>query len=142
VTYNINRVIGVEGQIGAMIATTSDLQFGTLSRHTKAPNFLNYNVNAIVSPARFGPSVVYGAVGIGGLTMFERAGLGVNNDTTFLAGNVGGGVKWYAPNSRWGLRGDYRFLMVKSNNSAPAFFGQGNRYAHSLYAGLIINTSR
>jgi hypothetical protein len=37
---------------------------------------------------------VYGAVGIGGLTMFERAGLGVNNDATFLSGNVGGGVKW------------------------------------------------
>jgi len=94
VTYNINRVIGVEGQLGAMIATTSDLQFGTLPRHTKAPNFLNYNVNAIVSAARLGPSVIYGAGGIGGLTMFERAGLGVNNDATFLSGNVGGGVKW------------------------------------------------
>jgi hypothetical protein len=70
------------------------------------------------------------------------AALGVNSDATFLTGNVGGGVKCYAPNSRWGLRGDYRFLMVKSNDSAPAFFGQSNRYAHSFYAGLIINTSR
>jgi opacity protein-like surface antigen len=103
---------------------------------------LNCNVNAIVSAARLGPSVVYGAVGIGGLTVRARCALGVNSDATFLTGNVGGGVKWYAPNSRWGLRGDYRFLMVKSNDSAPAFFGQSNRYAHSFYAGLIINTSR
>jgi hypothetical protein len=38
--------------------------------------------------------------------MFERGGLGVTGDTTFLVGNIGGGVKWYAANSRWGLRGD------------------------------------
>jgi hypothetical protein len=33
--------------------------------------------------------------------MFEGAGL-VNSDTNFSVGNVGGGIKWYAPNSRWG----------------------------------------
>ena len=74
--------------------------------------------------------------------MFERADAGVHSDTNFFVGNVGGGIKWYAPNSRWGLRGDYRFLMVKANDAAPAFFGQSNRFAHSVYAGLIINTSR
>jgi opacity protein-like surface antigen len=139
VTYNINRVIGVEGEFGAMIATTSGLQFGDLNHHTKAPNFLNYNVNAIVTAATFGPARVYGAGGIGGLTMFERAGLGVTGDTTFFVGNVGGGVKWYAPNSRWGLRGDYRFLVNRSNDTAPSFFGTDSRYAHRLYAGVIIN---
>jgi hypothetical protein len=142
VVYNINSIIGVEGQLGAMIATTSGLQFGTLPSRTKAPNFLNYNVDAIVTPVRFGASAIYGAAGIGGLTMFERAGLGVNSDTTFLVGNVGGGIKWYAPNSRWGLRGDYRFLMVGSNAEAPAFFGQNKRFAHSVYAGLILNMAR
>jgi len=74
--------------------------------------------------------------------MFERADAGVHSDTNFSVGNVGGGIKWYAPNSRWGLRDDYRFLMVKANDAAPAFFGQSNRFAHSAYAGLIINTSR
>src|SRR6266542_2294954 len=78
-TYNINRVVGVEGEIAALISTVSDLQFGDLNSHTKAPNFLNYNVNAIVTAARFGPSAVYAAGGVGGLTMFERAGLGVTN---------------------------------------------------------------
>ena len=142
VIYNINSVIGVEGEFGAMIATTSDLQFGDLNHHTKAPNFLNYNVNAIVTAATFGPARVYGAGGIGGLTMFERAGLGVTGDTTFLAGNVGGGVKWYAPNSRWGLRGDYRFMATRSNNDAPSFFGRDSRYGHRLYAGVIINAAQ
>jgi hypothetical protein len=138
-TYNINRFVGVEGELAALISTSSDLQFGDLNNHTKAPNFLNYNVNGIVTAARFGPAALYAAGGIGGLTMFERVGLGVADDHTFLVGNVGGGVKWYAPNSRWGLRGDYRFLMTKSSDSSPAFFGQDTRYAHKLYAGLILN---
>src|SRR6267378_6814588 len=72
VTYNINSVIGVEGEFGAMIATTSNLQFGDLNHHTKAPNFMNYNVNAIVTAASLGSARVYGAGGVGGLTMFER----------------------------------------------------------------------
>lgn len=142
VTYNINRIIGVEGDVAAMISTTSGMQFGDLNGHTKAPNFLNYNASAIVTAARLGPSVIYGAGGIGGLTMFERADVGVTSDKTFLIGNAGGGVKWYAPNSRWGLRGDYRFMFTRSNNDAPAFFGQDSRYIHRVYGGLIINTSR
>jgi hypothetical protein len=141
-TYNINRIVGIEGDLAAMIATSSDLQFGDLNSHTKAPNFLNYNVDAIVTAATFGPAAIYAAGGIGGLTMFERVGVGVLDDHTFLTGNVGGGVKWYAPNSRWGVRGDYRFLVAKSSDSAPAFFGQDNRFAHRLYAGVIINTTR
>ena len=138
-TYNINRFVGVEGEIGALLSTSSSLQFGDLNNHTKAPNFLNYNVNAIITAARFGPAAVYGAGGIGGLTMFERVGIGVPDDHTFLVSNVGGGLKWFAPNSRWGLRGDYRFLVTKSSDGAPAFFGQNSRYAHRLYGGLILN---
>ena len=138
-TYNINRIVGVEGEIAALLSTVSDLQFGDLNSNIKAPNFLNYNVNGIVTAARLGPTALYGAGGIGGLTMFERAGLGVANDKTFFVGNVGGGIKWYAPNSRWGLRGDYRFLMTKSTDGAPAFFGQTTRYAHKIYGGLILN---
>jgi hypothetical protein len=142
VTYNINRVIGVEGEFGAMISTTSDLQFGDLNHRTKAPNFMSYNVNAIVTAASVGAARVYAAGGIGGLTMFERAGLGVTGDTTFLAGNVGGGVKWYAGNSRWGLRGDYRLVVNRSSDTAPSFFGTESRYGHRLYAGVIVNAAR
>ena len=123
----------------AMISTTSDLQFGDLNSHVKAPNFLNYNVDGIFTVGRFGPSAVYAAGGVGGLTMFERPGVGVTDDKNFFAGNVGGGVKWYAPNSRWGLRGDYRFLMTKSSEGSPSIFGLETRYAHRVYGGLILN---
>ena len=49
-------------------------------------------------------------------------------------------MKWYAPNNRWGLRGDYRFVATQSKDDAPAFFGRDTRYVHRVYAAVIINT--
>ena len=142
VTFNINRVIGVEGEIGSMIATTSDLQFGDLRSNIKAPNMLSYTANVVVSPWTGHSVVPYATGGIGGLTMFERPALGITSDETFLSGNVGGGVKWYAPNNRWGLRGEYRFGATKSKDDAPEFFGRETRYVHRVYAAVVINTVR
>lgn len=142
VTFNLNRFVGIEGELGAMLATTSDLQFGDLGSDTKAPNMLNYTANVVFSPWTGHAVVPYAAGGVGGLTMFERPALGVTSDETFLSGNVGGGVKWFAPNKRWGLRGDYRFAMTKSKDDAPEFFGRDDRYAHRVYGGVIINTVR
>src|SRR5215470_9518902 len=116
VTFNINRYVGVEGELGSMIATTSDLQFGDLNHHIKSPNLLSYTADVVVSPWTGHAVVPYATGGVGGLTMFERPELGVTNDVTFLTGNVGGGVKWYAPNNRWGLRGDYRFVAADGKN--------------------------
>jgi hypothetical protein len=140
--FNLNRYIGIEGEVGAMIATTSNLQFGDLRSDVKAPNMLNYTANVVV-PLWSGHSVVpYATGGGGGLTMFERPGVGVVNDETFFTGNVGGGMKWYAPNKRWGLRGDYRFAMTRSKDDAPAFYGRDTRYAHRIYGGVVITTVR
>jgi len=142
VTFNLNRFVGIEGELGAMLATTSDLQFGDLPSDTKAPNMLNYTANVIVSPWTGHSVVPYAAGGVGGLTMFERPALGITSDETFLSGNVGGGVKWYAANNRWGLRGDYRFGITKSKDDAPEFFGRENRYAHRVFGAVVINTKR
>jgi hypothetical protein len=103
---------------------------------------LGYTANVIVAIPTGGSVVPYATGGGGGLTMFERPELGVRQDETFLTGNVGGGVKWYAPNKRWGLRGDYRFIVTQSKDDAPAFFGQDTRYGHRVYGGVIINTTR
>ena len=141
-TYNVNRFIGIEGELVAMISTTSGLQFGDLSSNIKAPNVLGYNANVVYTPWKKSSFYPYAAGGIGGLTMFERPRVGVDKDQTFLVGNVGGGVKWYARNDRWGLRGDYRFVANRSKDDAPAFFGNDTRYVHRVYAGVIINTIR
>ena len=142
VTFRINRFVGIEGEIGSMIATTSDLQFGDLDSHVKAPNMLSYTGNIVVALLAGHSVVPYATGGAGGLTMFERPALGINSDENFLTGNVGGGVKWYAPNNRWGLRGDYRFAGTRSKDDAPEFFGRESRFAHRVYAAVIINTAR
>ena len=140
VTFNVNRYLGVEGELSTMIATTSDLQFGDLNSQVKAPNMLSYTGSVLVTPVTFNRFIPYGAVGLGGVSMFARPALGVTDDQTFLAGNFGGGLKWYAPNNRWGLRGDYRMGVVKSKDDAPGFFGAETRYMHRVYGAVVINT--
>jgi hypothetical protein len=141
-TYNINRVVGIEGEAGGSAGVTQDLEFNGATSNVKTPNTFTYSGNLVVS-APTGHSVVpFVTGGVGGLTMFERAELGVNDAQTFLTGNVGGGVKWYAPNGRWGLRGDYRFIAVQSKDDAPAFFGQETRYGHRVSVGVLINAVR
>jgi hypothetical protein len=139
VTFNFNRFIGIEGEVSGLLGVSQSLDFAAGSLELTTPHFLNYSGNVIVSPGR-GPFVPYATAGIGGLSLFEKAEVGVADTSTFLTTNVGGGIKWYA--GRWGLRGDYRFIAVQSQDDAPAFFGQETRYGHRVYGGVILNVVR
>lgn len=141
-TYNVNRYWGVEGEVGGAFGVDQSLTFRNGKRSVTPPNMLAYNGNVLFYPTGNDRRVVpYATGGAGGLTMFERQAVGVNNTTTFFTGNVGGGVKYYI-NRWWGLRGDYRFVAVKSKDNAPAFFGQDTRYGHRIYGGIILNVLR
>jgi len=142
VTYNINRIVGIEGEVTGALGISQDLGFGGLTSSTKTPNMLNYSGNVVVSVPTHAALVPYAAAGVGGLTMFDRPSLGIDSTETFFTGNVGGGLKWYAPNNRWGLRGDYRFTYVVSKDDAPAFFGREDRYGHRVYGAVMINLPR
>lgn len=138
VEVNFNRYVGVEGEVSGALGIAQDLRFGGTTSNIKSPNLLNYSGNLVLSaPTRHG-LVPYAIGGVGGLSVFERASLGINSTETFLTGNVGGGVKWF--HGRWGLRGDYRFVATKSKDDAPSFFGQENRYGHRVYGGVLLNT--
>ena len=141
-TYNINRSVGIEGEVGGTLGVSQDLQFGGLTGSLKGPNQLNYSGNLVISAPTHSAVVPYLTGGIGGLTMFERPTLGIVGTQSFLTGDVGGGVKWYASNGRWGLRGDYRFIAVRSNEDASSFFGLENRYGHRVYGAVVINAVR
>lgn len=136
-TFNINRFVGIEGEVSGALGIKQDLQFGGLSSDVRSPHLLNYSGNVIVSAPNGSSVLPYVTGGLGGLSLFERTGLGINDTETFLTGNVGGGVKWYA--GRWGLRGDYRFVVVQSKDDAPEFFGRETRYGHRVYGGVIVN---
>lgn len=139
--YNINRFVGFEGEIGGTLGISQDLRFGTLNGSVKTPNIVNYSGNVTVSAPSHAGVVPYVTGGVGGLTLMKTTVLGINDMTTLLTGNVGGGLKWYA-NSRWGIRADYRFLAAQSKDGAPAFFGQETRYGHRVFGGLVINAIR
>ena len=136
--YNFTRKIGVEGEVGAALGVRQNIDMtSNITVHEKTPNLLSYNGNVVFN-APFHSVVPYATVGIGGTTLYERQLLGIFGGDTFLTGNVGGGLKWYAPGGRWGLRGDYRFQAIRSKDNAPEFFGQNDRFGHRIYGALII----
>jgi hypothetical protein len=140
VAVNFNRYIGVEGEVSGALGISQGLDFGGLTVDRKTPHILNYSGSVVVSAANRSSVVPYVIGGVGGLSLFERASLGINDTETFLTGNVGGGVKWYS--GRWGLRGDYRFIGVQSKDDAPAFFGRETRYGHRVYGAVLVNLVR
>ena len=140
VTVNFNRFIGVEGEVSGALGITQDLTLPGGTSNLKTPNLLNYSGNLVVSAPNRTSVVPYVTGGIGGASVFQKESLGILDTQTFLTSNVGGGVNWYA--GRWGLRGDYRFIALKSKDDAPAFFGQETRYGHRVYAGVLLNVAR
>ena len=138
VTYNINRFLGVEGEVASSIGISQSLDFGYPST-VRTPDVLSYAGNLVVSlPSS---SVVpYVTGGVGGLSLFSREAFGINETETLFATNVGGGLKWYA--GRWGLRGDYRFIAVPSKDETSAFFGNEARYGHRVYGAVMLNVGR
>jgi hypothetical protein len=135
---HFNRYVGVEGEVSGKLGLSQTLT--TLSDDVTTPNMLNYSGNVIVSAPNRSAVVPYVTAGLGALSLFEKEELGIDGTETFLTTNVGGGVNWYA--GRWGLRGDYRFLTVRSKDEAPEFFGRETRYGHRVYGGVLINLSR
>jgi len=128
------------------LGVKQDLRFSGETLNVKPPNLLNYSGNLALSFANRSSVVPYVTGGVGGLTVFDKASFGINETETFLTGNVGGGVKWF--NGRWGVRGDYRFIAVRSRDDAgsrlraPSFFGAETRYGHRVYGGVLINVGR
>jgi hypothetical protein len=140
VEVDLNRYIGVEGEVSGGLGVSQDLLFGGQTLNVKSPNFLNYSGNLVVSAVNRSSVVPYVTLGVGGLSLFERPSLGINGTETFMTGNVGGGLKWFS--GRLGLRGDYRFVTIRARDDAPSFFGQERRYGHRVYGGVLVNTSR
>ncbi len=137
VAVNFNRYVGVEGEVSGALGITQDLTLPGGTSNLKTPHLLNYSGNVVVSAPNRSSVVPYVTGGVGGLSAFKKESLGILDNQTFFTSNVGGGVNWYA--GRWGLRGDYRFIALKSKDDAPAFFGRETRYGHRVYGGVLLN---
>jgi opacity protein-like surface antigen len=132
---NFNRHIGIEGEFSGKLGVPQTLD--GFANPTKTPNMMDYSGNVVFSMNRHSAVVPYVTAGLGGLSTFSNADLGIDQTETFLTSNVGGGVKWYF--GKVGLRGDYRFITVQGKDDAPAFFGQEKRFGNRLYGGLLLN---
>jgi hypothetical protein len=139
VAYNFNRVVAVEGEVGSSVGLSQTLDFG-YSSSVRTPDMLSYNGNLVVALPTGSSVVPYATGGVGGLSLFSRQQLGINQTETLFTSNVGGGLKWYA--GRWGLRADYRFIAAPSRDTNPAFFGTRARYGHRVYGAVLLNLGR
>jgi outer membrane protein with beta-barrel domain len=141
-TYNLNRSIGFEGEIGNAVGVNQDLTFGDqVLNNQRSPSMYTYTGNVVFNPIGNDRGLVpYTTAGVGGITLVdnsETAAIGVTANTTYFAGNAGGGLKWYF-HRYLGVRGDYRLIMVSDKSTAPEFFGQREvRYGHRVYGGLL-----
>jgi hypothetical protein len=140
-TVNVNRWIGIEGEGGGTIGIHQSFNVGSKTfTDQRSPSMWSYSGNIVVNPGGSDRAVVpYVTGGVGGLTLCPCGGvdnLGITSYETYLTGSVGGGVKWFSTR-HFGVRGDYRFFMVKKNDTAPLFFGNENRYGHRVQAGLV-----
>jgi hypothetical protein len=140
--YNVNRWLGVEGEGGGSIGVPQNFEIGaTAFTDQKTPGMWAYSGNVVVNPWGSDRSIVpYATGGLGGLTLCpcgDADQLGVTTYETYLTGNVGGGLRWFSTR-HFGVRGDYRFMMVNGKEGAPAFFGQENRYGHRVQGGIVL----
>jgi hypothetical protein len=140
-TFNVNRWIGIEGEAGGTLGLNQSFSFNnTEFTDQQSPNTWMYHGNVVANLVSNDRALVpYVTGGLGGVTLSPRGEaemLGVNDYKTFLAGNFGGGVKWFAT-PHVGFRGDYRLFVVKDNESAPLFFGNETRYGHRAQGGMI-----
>lgn len=141
VRWRANRLIGAEGEAAFGFGGERTVMFqGRELVSQKMPDTATYMGNIVLNPMRHHATAPYLTGGLGVLSILTREGveaLGITTDHTLFAGNLGGGVKWYVQRG-WGIRMDYRFLMVRGDPDAPTFFGRdGARYGHRLCAGIF-----
>lgn len=146
VTYNFRRHFAAEAEVLTSLGISQNLEFATFQQDARTPNILQYTGNLTVYLPTRSTLVPFAIGGVGGLTVFEKEPLVIPATRTFLSGNVGGGLKWYA--GRWGVRADYRFLVVRSREldvlgpgerPRAEFFGKETRYGHRVYGAIILS---
>jgi len=154
-TYYLSPRAAIEGELGIGIGWAQDIMYRkeeVLS--AQMPNVWDYFANFVWFPngATGERLPFYVTAGAGAVSLQSRQPtkqFGYDTETvgfeTFLAENVGGGVKIFrGPDApQWGFRIDYRFLIVNANSDAPAFFAKTkSRAGHRVSFGILYTSKR
>jgi len=153
-TYYPTDRVGVEGEFGISFGLAQDVFYRNAEVfHVQMPNVWSYFGNVLYFPAggTGRPVSPYVTAGVGAVSLQARPPtrqFGYDVDgvawATFLAENVGGGVKIFrAEVPDWGFRVDYRYLIVNANSDAPAFFAKAkSRGGHRVGFGVLFTWKR
>jgi len=154
-TYYVNKRTAIEGELTISFGLAQDVVFNrTQVLHVQMPNVWSYSGNVVFFPGgTTGKQLpVYVTGGIGAISLQSRTPtgqFGYDVDTvgfeTFIAENIGGGVKIFrgADAPDWGFRVDYRYVIVNANSDAPAFFAKAKtRGGHRLSFGVLFTWKR
>ena len=137
-------MVGIEADLFMAPGRSQALQFGTTSVTQKTPHVVVDSVNLVVPlMGNRRTTVPYVTGGIGEITVMRTPDNIEQPDTeTFTIGDVGGGLKWYSA-GRWGVRGDYRYIVMRSKFASPgSFIGEELRKIHRFYGALVVNLIR
>ena len=153
-TCYLNKRSAIEGELSISFGLAQDVSFRKAEvLHVQMPNVWSYFGNFVFFPAgatgRHLP--YYATAGVGAVSLQSRQPtkpFGYDVDIvgfeTFLAENIGGGVKIFRTEvPDWGFRADYRYLIVNANGDAPAFFARAKgRSGHRVTFGLLFTWKR
>jgi hypothetical protein len=154
-TYYLTERAALEGELTISFGLAQDVRFRNAEvLHVQMPNVWSYLGNILFFPGgTAGKRVAYYVTGGAGAVSLQSRPLtrqfGYDVDTvgwqTFLAENIGGGVKIFrgsdAPD--WGFRADYRYLIVNAKSEAPAFFAKAKkRSGHRVFFGVLFTWKR
>jgi hypothetical protein len=153
-TYFATERVAVEGELSISFGWAQDVTYhGATVFHGQMPNVWSYSGNVLFFPRGVTGRRLpyYLAGGIGAVALQSRdltAPFGYDEETvgfeTFLAENIGGGVKFVRGAVRsWAFRLDYRYLIVNEKDTAPEFFARSKtRGGHRLYFGVLFTPRR
>ena len=153
-TCYLTQRAAIEGELSISVGLAQDVLFRNSEvLHAQMPNVWSYFGNAVWFPAgATGRTVAYYiTAGAGAVSLQSRqptGQFGYDADTvgfqTFLAENIGGGVKIFrAAAPDWGFRADYRYVIVNANGDAPAFFARAkSRGGHRVSFGVLFTLKR
>jgi hypothetical protein len=154
-TYYLTPRTAIEGELGIGIGWAQDITYKNAEvLSVQMPNVWDYFANVVWFPnGGAGQRLAfYVTAGAGAVSLQSRQPtkpFGYDTETvgfeTFLAENIGGGVKIFRGPSapQWGFRVDYRYLIVNANSDAPAFFAKSeSRAGHRISFGILFTAKR
>ena len=153
-TCYLTEHAAIEGELGISFGLAQDVLFKRATvLHVQMPNVWNYFGNVVYFPSGTAGRRLpyYVTAGVGAVSLQSREPtkpFGYDVDTvgfeTFLAENIGGGVKIFRADAPdWGFRADYRYLIVNANHDVPAFFARTkSRGGHRITFGVLYTWKR